>query len=187
SDTLTGKQINEATLTVPSAAFASAAGSANDTFNVSKSVRSSVTGADEDSARDAATPIPLVDHGSVSVYAKCFRETDSNETHFEVYAATSGEGALLNGYSISDYESSPGALLDNYTMEIYRQVTDDETDGVDSFDDDYGDDASLVGPDGKALFFSVFNYARNGNPTRSPGVLPNEDSCYFQASGSKQG
>ena len=78
-------------------------------------------------------------------------------------------------------------MLNTDTPENDRQTQDDETDGADSFDDDYSVNTSLIGPDGKSIYVSIQSYARNGNPAVFPGVLTNDDSCYFQVSGAKQG
>lgn len=196
SNTLTGKQINESTLAVPSTAFATTAGSAAsaatagtaaDTINLTKSVRASASGVDEDTARAAATPVPLASHGSVSFYAKCFKNNASGETHFEVIASTTADGALLYSYSGSDSLNSSSGLLNTNTPEDDRQTQDDETDGANTFDDDYSVSTSLIGPDGKSIYVGIESYGRNGNPSPVPGVLPNDDSCFFQVSGAKQG
>lgn len=199
SNTLTGSQINESTLAVPSTAFATSAGTAAsagtagtagtaaDTINVTKSIRSSASGADENAARAAATAVPLASHGTVSIYAKCFRSEDDDAIHFEVLASTTADGALLYSYSGADSLNYGTDLLNTDTLEDNRHVSDDETDGADMFDDNYAVNTSLVGPDGKSMYFSTQSYGRNGDPSPVPGVLPNDDSCYFQVSGAKQG
>lgn len=174
-ESLTGAQINESTL----AGVASAA-TATDTFNFLKVIPSSSSDPVEDTARAAATPVPIVSNGTVSVYAKCF--TSGSATHFELIASTTASGATMDGYSISDsIFDSPTLNVD--TTEDLRQITDDETDSADDIDDDYAANVSLLGPDGKGIFFSTENYARFGNPSQSPAYLP-DNSCAFHVNGS---
>jgi hypothetical protein len=196
SNTLTGSQINESTLAVPSTAFATSAGTAAsagtagtaaDTINVTKSIRSSASGASENAARAAATAVPLASHGNVAIYAKCFIDESSGATHFEILASSTADGALLYSYSGADTLNYGTTLLNSATPEDDRHVSDDETDGADMFDDNYAVNTSLVGPDGKSMYFSSQSYGRSGTPSPIPGVLPNSDSCYFQVSGAKQG
>ncbi|MBI2690684.1 MAG: hypothetical protein HYX29_01875 [Solirubrobacterales bacterium] len=190
SNTLTGTQINESTLTIPSVGFATSAGTAAtaaDTFSVVKSTRSSATNADEDIARAAATEVPLVSHGNVSLYAKCFIDTTANATHFEVIARTNTNGAIFQGYSSSDSLFGDPDLLNTATPENLRQITDDETDSANDIDDDNAEGVSLLGPDSKGLYFNVLAFGRNGAVATPPAQLPNDDSCFFQVQGTKLG
>jgi hypothetical protein len=185
SDTLTGKQINESTLAIPSAAFAASAGTATDTFSIVKTARASASNAVENDARAAATEIPLASHGAVSLYAKCYSTTAGTpQTHFEVFARTTANGAIFAGDSTYDYLYGDPNTLKTTTPEDERQVTDDETDsGPDDVDDDYGTNVSLLGPDAKGLFFSTENYARIGAAVDPTPLLPNDDSCLFHVTG----
>lgn len=180
NDTLTGAKINESTLSIPQAATAA------DSYNFVTTTSSSASNADENTARAAATPVPLISHGSVSIYAKCYTVTGApDSTHFEVIASSTAGGSALSAYSVSDtvYDPALGPL----TPETDRMISDDETDNANSVDDDYSSSVSLLGPDAKGLFFSTIHYARVGNPASPPGFLPSSGSCAFNVSGFKVG
>lgn len=181
NDALTGEDINEGTLaTVPSAS------TATDQFNAAKAVRPSASNNDPAVARAAATEIPLASHGAISVYAKCFHDTDGNTTYYEVYSRTTANGAIQAGYSISDELYGNPAALNTTTLEVDRQLMNDSA-SANNASYDYANEASIIGPDGKGLFLSVQGYAAEGNlPDPSP-LLPNGDSCVFHYRGSNLG
>ncbi|MBJ7459801.1 MAG: hypothetical protein JHD02_11470 [Thermoleophilaceae bacterium] len=186
SNTLTGKQVNEASLVIPSSAFATSAGTANDTFYFVKTAVSSSSNADEATARAAATEIPLISYGAVSLYAKCFTNTTDPATHFEIIARTTANGSILSGGS--DLQIGNPNSLNTNTAEDQRQVSDDETDSApNNADDDSDSEVMLLGPDGKGLYFGFQSNARIGVSADPPALLPNGSTCLFQVNGRKVG
>lgn len=190
NDALTGVDINEGTLgTVPSASSAgtaSVAGTATDQFNAFKTLAVSASNIDPNVARDQATEIPLVSHGSVSVYAKCFRDSDGNLTYYETYGRTSANGSVQGGYSAGDELNGDPASLNVNTLEVNRQLLNDAA-GPAATDSEAANEVSILGPDGKGLFLSIQGHGAEGNlPDPSP-LLPNGNSCLFHYRGSTIG
>ncbi|MBJ7353272.1 MAG: hypothetical protein JHC98_00465 [Thermoleophilaceae bacterium] len=184
SNTLTGNQVNEATLgTVPRAAGADQAGSATNQAIAYATATSSASDDNPDVARASAKEIPLVSHGAITIYAKCFTETDAKRTYYETYARTSAPGSLLIGYSTSD-DADGNPSLNPSTLETDRQLSYTYS-GENSSSYDYATAASVLGPEGRGLMFDVLAWARNGSPIDPPKSLPEGNSCAFQLTGFK--
>lgn len=183
NDSLTGTDINEGSLgTVPSAATA---GSSADQIEVIKAEQSSASNADPAIARSQAAEVPLASHGVVSLYGKCFTDTDSNEIYFETYVKTSVDGAMLQGENATD-SAYFNSTLNTTTIEDDRQVQYDDDSG-DSVDDDNATGVSVIGPDRKAIYFDVMVYGRVGNPANASPALLAGNSCLWHVSGGKAG
>lgn len=178
NEAVTGSDVNESTLgNVPSASTTA------DRVFVTQKVNSSASDAVEATARAAAAEVPLASHGSVSVYAKCFKV--GANLRFETFARTTANGSVIGGYSVSDSLYGNPAL-NTSTLEDARQLTVDST-GTNAFDEDTAESATLLGPDGVGLLFNIFAIGREGNPADPTPFTPNADSCYFQLDGRKIG
>lgn len=185
-NTLMGVDVNEGSLdTVPSATTASTASTAADQINVFRSVTSSASNSDPNIARNQATEIPLGSHGAVSVYAKCFHDSDINNVFGVVYVRTTANGATLIGNTVLDsYYGGPS--LNTGTLEVDREASyQGQTPNALNFQ--LTGSASLVGPDGLGISFDVTTVLRSGSPADAPGYLQSTSSCAFHMNGSKVG
>ncbi|MGH2960348.1 MAG: hypothetical protein ACRDKE_12135 [Solirubrobacterales bacterium] len=179
--TIGGSKLNLGALgTVPSA---TTAGTAADQYNLVRTATPSASNNDPAVARAAATEIPLVSNSQISIYAKCFVDADANNVLVEVYSRTSANGAIQYGYSIDDgLYGNPS--LNTGTLETDRQIA-TEAQTADGVDYNYASGASVLGPDGKGLFFSAQIYVRSGLLADAPGLLSNPQSCLIHIAGSK--
>src|SRR4051812_6096666 len=130
SNSLTGSDILESSLGVVPASnvanFAARAATVDKLKTVGsyKKVSSSASNADEATARAAATEVPLVSGmGSLSVYGKCFVDTDAGaggtpRVFAEMYVRTTQSGAIMEG----DDDLPGNPFLDTGTAEASRQL-----------------------------------------------------------------
>lgn len=180
NDALTGVDINESTLgTVPSA------GTAADQINVVQRVNASAANSDPNIARAQAAEVPLAGHGAVSVYAKCFVDSDTGTVYYSVYGRTNTNGATMIGNDVSD-PLWGGPALNANTLEVDREASADAR-APTATDYTMTGTVSLLGPDGIGLNFEVFSYVRAGDPADAPGFLNSSASCAFHLAGSKVG
>lgn len=178
NDALTGDDVNEGTLgQVPSAAAAA------DMVNVVTTGVSTASNSDPNVARSQAAEVPLASHGAISIYGKCFTDSDTNEVYYETIARTTSNGAGMYGYSVSDNIYEDPALNTN-TAEGDRQAQSDYAPN-NTVDGDYSSGVSVLGPDGKGLMFDITTYGRAGNPTDPFALLPAGNSCAWHLSGAK--
>lgn len=186
NDALTGTDIDEGTLgTVPSATSAATAATATDQFAVFRTVDSSASNSDPNIARNQATEILLVSHGTVSLYGKCFFETDLSIVYSNIYARTTADGATLLGLGLTD-DLYGGPALNTGTNEVDREALFlSQTPNVTDYN--HSQSASLIGPDGRGINFSAFSVVKSGTPADAPGYLQSSAACAFQVSGSKFG
>lgn len=188
-NSLTGVDINEGSLgTVPSASTATNAATADtaaDQISVFRSVTTSSSNADANIARNQATEVLLASHGAVSLYGKCFFESDFSQVFAVIYARTTVNGATLLGGGVTD-DLFGGPSLNAGTQEVDREVI---YVGETPNSTTYGESgsASLIGPDGLGMNFSAFSVAKSGIPADAPGYLQGSAACAFQVSGSKTG
>jgi hypothetical protein len=80
-------------------------------------------GAGEAAARNAAPRTALFEKGSLTISAKCFRDTTANVGYAEIYVETSASGAIFNG--TTDFKvGGPAAsdFLNTDTIETNRQL-----------------------------------------------------------------
>lgn len=187
SNTLTGSDIKETTLAkVPSATAAdSASGVTSDIPPTVKRVISSASDADFDTARIAATNIPLAGNGHVSVYAKCF--TVGTSLYSIVFAGTDSDGTLLTTGSGPMFYGSP--WMSSSTAEMSRYLAPPMAAGANSSSPMVISGGSglftLIGPDGNGLTGLTSNASKRGVPPTGNGPFGEGDACLFQISGKK--
>lgn len=177
---LTGAQINESTLgTVPNAASAASAGSAENVVAVFKVANASPSAGTRDESRAAAPKVPLATYGGVSIYGKCF--FDGTDLVFETFTSSETEGSSLQGYSTysSAYRFGPSTP----ETDTYLQGDDVATDGG---DEDYGFGSSIIGGNGKGFQVNTFTWALNGTDAGSPSHT-GTNQCSWQLGGQKIG
>ena len=71
-------------------------------------------------AQSAAPETPLFSKGQLSIYAKCFRDTTTGTIFGEIYARTSANGAILQGFDT--LPAGNATLLDTNTAEEDAEV-----------------------------------------------------------------
>lgn len=176
ANSLTGDDVNEATLgEVPLAATTS-----QQLLTTAKGT-ATASNTDADAARAAAAEVPLLTHGQISIYGKCFVDTDDNRVHGEIYARTSADGGLGALYNETAMYGQP---LNTSTPETDRIVADSYA-AANSTGADFDYDASkAVGPDGNGLFFSSI-VEMNNNQAGAPALYPGAQSCIFTVQGLK--
>lgn len=179
-NTVTGTQINEATLgEVPSAASATSAGSARNRFTIVKRVGATAANNDPNVARAAATEVPIVSNGQVSVYMKCFVDADNQFTYSEMYVKTNTDGAYASVYS-TKLVGNPG--LDTTTPEASRDVM-NATAANNNTSYEYGYGNLVLGTDGKGLAFTATISARFGNPPNPTALYTGLNACIASVDG----
>jgi hypothetical protein len=185
SQTITGEKIKLSTLgTVPSASSATSADNWTSAAGpVLKRVAPSADNAIPGTARTLAAPVELASYGTVSVYGKCF--TSAGVLYFEVYAATSTNGALLNS-TTANFTGDP-AYLDTTTTETTRMIIGGSVSsgGAMMAGPPYIGSTVLIGPDGKGLNLLIDAFAKNGDLLFGNGPYGVGQSCLFQSSGEK--
>lgn len=148
-------------------------------------VASSATASDMTAARAAATAVPLLTQGNLSIYAKCFtfepdpNTADDESVAAEIYVATSADGALLSSSQDDLVNGAP--FLDDDTAETLRQLGDlvVVADSID-IDQTPSEEGFLVlGPDGTALRGGIYLGGKQGTPPGGNGLFGAGDQCVF--------
>lgn len=192
SNTLTGSDIKESTLAqVPSAAAATSADSSSSVTSdippVIKRVPSSASHADSDTARIAATPVPLASNGHVSVYGKCFLV--GTDLIAFIFAGTDSDGTMMASGGGPMFYGSP--WMSSSTVEPSRYLSPPMTAGPNSTSPLILSSGmglfTLIGPDGVGLTGMVANAAKRGVPPTGNGPFGDGDACLFQIDGKKIG
>lgn len=176
-----GAEVNESTLDkVPSAGIADTVD--NDIGPLSRRLQSSASVATEAAARAAATEVPVLTVGQVSIYAKCFVETGLNELHSELIMRTTADGAV--GLSTEDTLDGDLAFLNVATAEDARQF---DTLVTSNDDADFGGDdrATLIGPDGNGIQAQVTIWGKHGTIPGASSLVAGTDQCYFTLTGKR--
>jgi len=195
-NTVTGRDVLESSLgVVPNANLASFAGSATNanransaakvdqlkTVGSFKRVASSASNADPNVARTAATEVPLFAFGTLSVYGKCFTDSDTGLTVFgEVYIRTKTNGAVAEGEGGDSLNGNP--FLDTNTAETARQLNEGNVVGPNAGSTDFEDDATFgaAATDGTAISGEVGAAEKQGTlPGGSQGVYGAGNACVF--------
>jgi hypothetical protein len=181
---LTGADINLSALgAVPTASHAANADHATSADTVGNVTLvpvkrlAATDGADFASAESAAPPVQLFSKGPFTIYAKCFRNTGSDQLWPEVFIATTQNGSVLN----SDDSNSGGAnTLDSTTTEQSRILTDG--DGPATTNNLAGEDPDFTmfyaaAPDGTTLQGAFIAMARNGTVANSSPLYGSGNAC----------
>lgn len=179
NNTVTATQINEGTLgQVPSAAVA---GTAADRFVVVK--RHSSTAADNNPAvaRAAATEVPIISHGQITIYAKCFTDTDNALTYSEILVKTTTDGSYANVYNnllVGDPSLDVGLTEGN-------RVALSATASANNTGYDYGYGNLALGTDGVGMTFTTTVSARNGTPANPTALYTGNNACIASVDGTR--
>lgn len=173
ANSLTGTQVDESSLGV--VPLATVASTASDTQRAVRRVNISGSGADEASARAAASEVPLGSYGQISVYGKCYHETTSDRVYGIIIAKTTTDGswaALYNSTLTGD------SSLSTSTPELDRRAA-FQFAGTTTTNNDYVYSAWALGTDGKGLAFDAHVASRNGNLPDPTAVYSGERACIF--------
>ncbi|MFK7916722.1 MAG: hypothetical protein AB8G14_01480 [Ilumatobacter sp.] len=144
-------------------------------FNATGTATSAV---DIDTARPLATSLPLGTVGQITFTAKCLHDSTVDEVSAEIYAATSTDGAVMEG--TDDLPTETEYLLTT-TPEIDRQV-DVQTANGDRVS--LGEAEHFIIQADGAMFHFVTSLAVKGSSfPAGDGPLPPGNSCQFNVSG----
>ena len=171
NDALKGKQIFEDKLeAVPEAEDVQTVRLFGDSFE-----RVGATdGPDAASARASAPKMVLATEGQLTVYAKCFRNTDTDTVFARVYVETSADGAVFQ--SDTDQLEGTGGYLDVATDENEREllatVAEPDASALDT------GRWYAMAPDGTGLGGTVAAAAKNGS-VGGNGVFGDGNVCLF--------
>lgn len=183
NNTISGADINESSVgKVPSATSADSL-----SYAVPLTIKRAAvagSGGSEAAAQAAATEIPLISHGQISIYGKCFVDTSTDDVYVKVFARTSADGALLetdndNLYGDPDYLNT-GTLEDDRNA-LSTEAANNSADA----DGDTHSEIEALGPDGNGLFAYVHAFVKNGPNTNGNGAFGVEDGCIFFTKGEK--
>jgi hypothetical protein len=191
-NTITGTEVNENKLgTVPTAKAADTAGTAN-LANVASSVAtqtvlpltktgSSATGATDDGAAAAATPVTLYEDSHFRIYGKCYVSTAvPEELEAKIYIATKQDGAIFD----SDEDELSGAPANGYlntgTEEPLRELIEDGA-LPNSANMQYEGDTEFgaTGADGYTIYGFVKVAEKFGTPPAGNGPYGAGNVCMF--------
>jgi hypothetical protein len=161
---------------VPSAA---SAGTARNRYTILKRVNSSASNNDPNVARAQATEVPLVSKGQVTLYLKCYDDTDGNSTRAELLVKTNTDGAYASIYNTL-LVGNPG--LNTNTPEVSRQVISATANNNDT-GYEYGYSNIVLGTDAKGLAFSSTISVRHGNPADPTVLYTSANACIASADG----
>lgn len=177
-DTLSSYHINEAGL----GAVPLANSVATDVGSIYKRVAANGSGVDNDSARAAAAEVPLLTHGQITLYGKCFVNTTTNGLNGEILVRTSADGAIA--LSTDDVYNGDPAFLNTTTAENVRvanslaTLNNSATSSIDSAMD-------FFGPDGTGIGVAGSIWVKHGTVAGSSSLLTSNDQCMFGVRGVK--
>lgn len=136
-------------------------------------------GATETIARNNAPETTLFTKGALSITAKCFRDAAADETHGEIYGATTQAGSILRGNDTLDGGASPSDYLTPSTDDIARQLDTQGTAG--GADANYSEDEYALGAaDGTSLIGETAIAVKNGTLAGGQGPYGAGNVCLFQ-------
>jgi hypothetical protein len=142
---------------------------------------SSASNADEATARAAATEVPLIAGiGPVSLYGKCFVDTDAGpgatpQTRAEIYTRTSQNGVIQEG----DDDLPGNPFLDTTTAEDARQLDTETTNQNTATVNET--EFVLHSPDGRGFNGLTGISVKNGTLPGGNGPYGAGDVCLFSA------
>ncbi len=171
NDALKGKQVFEEKLeAVPEAVGVQTVRPFGDSFERA----GAIDGPDAVSARASAPKLVLASEGQLTVYAKCFRSTDTDTVFARVYVETSADGAVFE--SDTDQLEGTGGYLDVATDENEREllatVAEPDASALDT------GRWYAMAPDGTGLGGTVAAAAKNGS-VGGNGVFGDGGVCLF--------
>lgn len=177
ANTLGGGQIDESTLgIVPSATSATTATSVESERAFAKRVAVSATNNDVDAARAAATEVPILTNGSLTVYGKCYADTDDDQVFSAIHVrSTVGGGFLISQGSGWLYGQGADRVLAPTTAEADRYFVSNNA-SVDSARAFYDFGAAIAG-DGSAVHYQVVVASKNGTIPNATGWGAIGDGC----------
>lgn len=178
-NTVTGNQINEGTLgQVPSAA---SAGTAADRFAVVKRHSSTASDNSPTVARAAATEVPLISNGQITVYAKCYTDADNSITYSEILVKTTTDGSYASIYN-NQVVGEPS--LDTGLPEETRVALGAGA-SANNAGYEYGYGNLVLGTDGVGVTFTGTVSARNGTPTNPTLLYTGNNACVASIDGAR--
>jgi hypothetical protein len=130
-----------------------------------------------DAARDAAPPTTLYQNGPFTIYAKCFRDTVTEELRGEMYIGTTQDFSIMEG--VDDLAGGAAATdyLNSDTPEIDRQL---DTQTITGPGTNYNEQEALVAaPDGPVISMVTGIGVKNG-PVLANGPYGPGNACMFQ-------
>lgn len=179
NNTVTGNQIDEASLgQVPSAASAVTAA---DRFAIVKRHSSTASDNNPAVARAAATEVPLISHGQITIYAKCFTDADNSLTYSEILVKTTTNGSYASVYNnliVGD------PALDIGLAESSR-VALSATASANNAGYEYGYGNLALGTDGVGMTFTTTVSARNGTPANPTALYTANNACIASVDGTR--
>lgn len=144
-------------------------------FQALGTVRVVATEAANEAAAQAAAPeVVLFSKGPLTFYAKCFRHTDTNVLHGEIYARTTQAGSIMQG---TDNLDGDPAFLDPGTLEEDREF--DEHSTANNVATIAESEAVAAAPDGTTLFYDTWIAAKNGVVAGGNGIYGAGNVCLF--------
>jgi hypothetical protein len=167
------------------ATHANAAGSADNTQVFFKKVDISATAATAPAARAAATEIPLVTKGPLTIYAKCFKDTSGPDVYGEVYVKTSVDRAVLESSGDGLEGGAAVDFLNTDTVETDRTIN-DESVGTNDSEVGYPHDGQFnaIAADGATFIAGDAGVSvKQGTLAGGNGPFAATDGCIFNGVG----
>jgi hypothetical protein len=130
-----------------------------------------------DAARAAAPAKSLFRRGPLTVYAKCFRDSVTNDLRGAIYAKTTRNFSIMEGND--DLSGGPVKLdyLNTDTPEAEREL---DVGNVTGTDTDYAEDENMAAvPGGPVISFVTGIGVKNG-PAFANGPYGPGNACFFQ-------
>jgi hypothetical protein len=141
-------------------------------------------GPSEAAAQAAAPRVALATKGTLSVYAKCFRDAPANRLFGEIYIESSEGGAIFDA---SGRDRKPGGaasadFLNPDTPEEDRELASETITGGGAAFEGEGDGWRAMAPDGTGLTGTFAVAVKNGNLAGGNGVYGDGNVCLFSGS-----
>jgi len=169
---------------VPSADFATRAGSADNVIPIPRTrVGPSATGPDVVTARAAATPVPLLQRGQLSLYGKCYIEQDGTESVWaELFIASSVDGSIVYSDGVRREGTNANGFLDPGDLEVDRRILDTQSQtgaqpSLSAAPEDIG--ITALSPDGSAFMGGGFVAAKHADSLPPSGAYGPGHACLF--------
>lgn len=151
----------------------------------SKRVLSSAENNDPNAARAAAPEVALYQNGPLSIYGKCFRDADGDETYGEVFIKTSEDETIGSATVMGAHTGVSGGYIESSSPETALKLG--QSKASSSFPSAYGDAFAPSGidtfavraPDGTAINGSDMVGAKQETVPGGEGPYGPGDVCLF--------
>jgi hypothetical protein len=151
----------------------------------SRKVAASAENSNPATARKDATPVSLFEDGPLSIYGKCFRDEDGNETFGETFVKTTMDHTIGDATVMGVHDGTGGGYINTTSAETALKVGESQVSST--FKSSYGDAFAPAGadtfaihaPDGTAIMGWNVVGAKQESVEESDGPFGAGNVCLF--------